>query len=87
MRFLILIEYTDPAARERTVTQHREYLAAGRASGAIVESGPFADGTGGMYVLQVADEAAARAFVDDDPYRKDGGLAFTVRRFASSQEK
>jgi len=28
------------------------------------------------------DEATADEFVDNDPYRKDGGLLLTVRRFA-----
>jgi len=83
----VLIDYADMAARERTVDAHRAYLARGRADGKVVESGPFADGKGGLYVLDVADEAAAAAFVDADPYRKDGRLPFVVRRFASSNVK
>ena len=86
MRFLVTIEYTDPAARERAVAAHRAYLGRAREEGTVVESGPFDDGKGGMYILSVADEAAAQAFVDADPYRKDAGLALTVRRFASSNE-
>lgn len=83
MRFLVLIEYTDIAARNRVVDSHRSYLGRGRADGKVVESGPFADGKGGMYILDVEDEATANAFVDDDPYRKDAGLQLTVRRFGS----
>jgi uncharacterized protein YciI len=82
MRFLVIIDYTDMEARSRTVDSHRAYLARGRADGKVVESGPFADGKGGMYILDVADEATADEFVDNDPYRKDGGLLLTVRRFA-----
>ena len=83
MRFLVLIEYTDMDARERTVGAHRAYLAAGRSKGVVVDSGPFADGAGGMYVLDVQDEAQAHAFVADDPYNKDGHLGFTVRRYGA----
>jgi len=80
----VLIEYTDMDARARTVDAHRAYLAQGRASGIVADSGPFVDGAGGMYVLEVRDEAEARAFVDADPYRKDGGLALTVRGYKSA---
>lgn len=87
MRFLVTVDYTDMQARERAVGAHREYLARARAEGKVVESGPFADGKGGMYILSVDDEAAASAFVDADPYRKDAHLQLTVRRFASSNER
>ena len=72
MRFVVTIEYTDLAARERALRKHRDYLAAGRAQGTVAESGPFADGKGGMYILNVADEAQGRAFVADDPYTGAG---------------
>ena len=87
MRFLVLIDYTDMEGRARTLDAHREYLAAGRASGAVTESGPFDDARGGMYILKVADERAARAFVDADPYYRDGKLKFTIRGFASAFDK
>jgi uncharacterized protein len=84
MRFLVLIDYTDMEARARTVDAHRTYVGAARASGTITESGPFVDGKGGLYVLKVADESAARAFVDADPYYRDGKLKFTIRGFTSA---
>jgi uncharacterized protein YciI len=87
MRFLVLIDYTDLEARARTLDAHRAYLAAARERGDVCESGPFADGKGGMYVLNAADERAAQAFVDQDPYRKDGKLTLTIRGFASAFDK
>ena len=86
MRVLVLIEYADMEARDRTVDAHRAYLAKGREAGIVADSGPFIDGAGGMYVLQVADEAEARVFVDNDPYKKDGHLRLTVRPYKSSRE-
>jgi uncharacterized protein YciI len=84
MRFLVLIDYTDMEGRARTIDAHRAYLAEARARGDISESGPFADGKGGMYVLKLADERAAQAFVDQDPYYRDGKLRFAIRAFTSA---
>jgi uncharacterized protein len=85
VRFLVLIEYTDMAAREQALPVHRNYLAAGRAKGTVAESGPFADGKGGMYILNVNDEDEAKAFVEADPYTA-AGLKLTLRQFHSSRD-
>ncbi len=84
MRFLVVIDYTDLDARARSVSAHRAYLAAARASGRVSESGPFVDGEGGLYVLHAADAEDAQAFVRDDPYFRDAKLRFTVRGFNSA---
>jgi uncharacterized protein YciI len=73
-------------ARARTVESHRAYLAAGRESGVVIDSGPFVDGGGGLYVLQVSGDAEAQRFVAADPYFKDGHLGFTIRAYKSSRE-
>jgi uncharacterized protein YciI len=83
MRFVVLIDYTDMEARNRALEAHRAYLAAGRDAGTVVESGAFADGKGGMYVLEMPDEAAARAFVATDPYKTGANLAMTIRQWQS----
>jgi uncharacterized protein len=86
MRFAVIIEYTDLKERERALPAHREYLRAARIRGEVTESGPFADGRGGLYLLELADEAAARAFVEADPYRK-AGMKLTLRLWHASREK
>ncbi|MBV8082780.1 MAG: hypothetical protein JO347_08935 [Candidatus Eremiobacteraeota bacterium] len=83
MRFVVLIDYTDMAGRERSLPAHKEYLAKGRADGAVVESGAFADAKGGMYILELPDLAAAEAFVAADPYKTDGKLSLTIRQWQS----
>jgi hypothetical protein len=83
MRFVVLIDYTDMEARNRALEAHRAFVAAGRDAGAVVESGPFADGKGGMYVIEMPDEAAARAFVATDPYKTDANLSLTIRQWQS----
>jgi uncharacterized protein YciI len=85
MRFVILIDYTDMEARNRALEAHRAFIAAGRDAGTVVESGAFADGKGGMYVLELPDEAAARAFVSTDPYKTDAKLAMTIRQWQNTR--
>ncbi|MGI8737597.1 MAG: YciI family protein, partial [Candidatus Eremiobacter antarcticus] len=66
----MLIEYTDPAAREEALERHRRYLAQGRERGVVLESGAFADGKGGMYILDLPDEHSAGDFVAHKPHRE-----------------
>jgi uncharacterized protein len=86
VRFVVHIRYTDKAAREAALPSHRAYLAAGREQGIVVESGPYADGRGGMYILNAVDEGAAQAFAAADPYSA-AGMELTVRRWYSSREQ
>ena len=87
MRYVVLINYTDMEARNRALEAHKAYLAAGREQGLVVESGPFADGKGGMYILECPDEPSARAFVDADPYWTEARLAMTIRQWQSVRSK
>jgi uncharacterized protein YciI len=87
MRFVVLINYTDMDARTRALDAHKAYLAAGREQGVVAESGPFADGKGGMYILEFPEESGARAFVDADPYWTDARLSMTIRQWQSVRGK
>lgn len=83
MRYAVFIEYADMEARNAAVAAHRAYLADGRRRGVVTENGPFTDGEGGLYILKVPDEAAARAFVAADPYTA-AGQRLTIRAWDSS---
>ena len=85
MRFVVLIEYTDLVARERALADHRAYLKEGRERGCVIASGPFADGKGGMYILEFASEPQAQAFVAADPYTR-AGMSLMLRAWTSSQD-
>jgi len=82
----VLIEYTDPAAREEALERHRRYLAQGRERGVVLESGAFADGKGGMYILDLPDEHSARDFVAHDPYW-EAKLKLTIRAWLATKAK
>jgi uncharacterized protein YciI len=82
----VLIEYTDPAARERALERHRHYLAQARERNIVLESGAFADGKGGMYILELPDEQSARDFVASDPYT-EAKLQLTIRAWLATKVK
>jgi uncharacterized protein YciI len=84
MRYAVLIDYTDMEARNRALEAHRAFLAAGREQGSVIESGPFADGKGGMYIIEMPDEAAAKSFVARDPYQTEAKLKMTIREWKST---
>ncbi len=82
----MLIDYTDLSARERALERHRRYLADGRERGVVLESGAFADGLGGMYILELPDEQSARDFVASDPYT-EANLKMTIRAWLATKAK
>ena len=60
--------------REKTRPAHLEYLK--RYAGTIHAGGPFENADGGiagtLFIIDVPDEASARAFVDNEPFHKAG---------------
>lgn len=54
---------------------HREYIARLFEEGKILAAGPFADGTGGLFIYEARDEAEARKLAGEDPYASTGALA------------
>lgn len=58
----------DGAQRLAARPAHRARLAELHQQGAVVLAGPFADESGSMVVLDVANRAAAERVLTDDPY-------------------
>ncbi len=61
---------------------HVAYIKALYDMGKVVMAGPFADGQGGMTILQVEDDEEARAIVSADPDVRAGLLHPEIRRYA-----
>ncbi|MFL5805937.1 MAG: YciI family protein [Roseiflexaceae bacterium] len=57
----------DRAAYEPYLPAHLAYLQELKARGVLLLSGPFADRTGGMVVIQAASRAEAEAIAQADP--------------------
>jgi uncharacterized protein YciI len=64
----------DPAV----VPAHKGFLDELRAEGRLERSGPFADKSGGAYLLHAADLAEAQAIAHRDPAHVSGGWDVTV---------
>ena len=78
--FLVLL-LRRPAVDPDAVAAHRDFLDALRADGALERAGPFADHSGGAYLLRAADLAAAQAIVARDPACTSGGWDITIHEW------
>lgn len=63
----------DPGDERRLAVrpEHRDYVHDLFERGSIRMSGPLADESGAILVYEAADEAAARALVEADPYTRE----------------
>ena len=57
---------------QQPLTEHGKYMLSLFVNGSMKFAGPLTDDAGGAVVLQVVDEAEARAIVAADPAVKDG---------------
>ena len=78
--FLILTRRT-PNFREEVVGEHRAYLRELADQGRLGLSGPFADGSGGAYLVRAADLEEARQTALADPLYARGASALTVKEW------
>ncbi len=80
-RFVLELGFAPGDERRLEVRpRHREYLTSLLAEGRLVSAGPWADDTGAMILLEVEDEAAARAIIAADPYTDAGVVTVTSLR-------
>lgn len=71
--FTVVWTYTDDTELIDTARgPHGAYLKEQVANGAIRVAGPFEDGTGGVLVAEVADQAELKSLLDGDPYVEQG---------------
>ena len=66
--FILTYGYHDTPLRAERRPDHLAHLDKLKADGSLVLAGPLADLSGGIIVLSAADEEAAQALVDQDPY-------------------
>ena len=81
MRIINYATYVDDqqvVARIRPT--HRRYMAQLTAAGKLIAGGPFADGSGALFIYEVASLDEAQALVAADPYSTDGAFANTELR-------
>ena len=71
----------DRAIYEPHLPAHLRYLKQLDADGILVLSGPFADRTGGMIIVQAADREAAQAIAEADPLVAQGVDDYVLREW------
>lgn len=73
--FAVIWRYTDDISRVDEVRpSHRKYLGGLVQRGLVREAGPWSDGSGGLLVFDVADEAELKSLLDADPCNINGVL-------------
>ena len=87
MRYIALIDHGPAWVEGKPVWEQGqpivEHLGAMRTrydQGSLLLGGPFTDGAGGIAVLQVQDEAEARALMEADPGVQAGVLVYELHR-------
>lgn len=82
--FAVIYRYVDDsAALDEVRPAHRAFLAGLGEAGSLVVSGPYVGGAAGaLLIFAAADEEAARALTDADPFVVGGLVAeITVREW------
>ena len=73
MRFANYIHYVeDPDAVAAIRPTHRAYLHRLLDNGQLAAAGPFADGSGALFIYEADDIDSARALAEADPYTLGG---------------
>lgn len=68
--FVLSYGYHDTPLRAERRGEHLAHLERLKSEGALVAAGPMVDQSGGMIIFDAADEAAAHALVEQDPYTR-----------------
>lgn len=77
--YLLYVRFTsDTERRLATRPVHREYLKTLYDEGKLLESGPFTDDSGALFIYEVESKEAAEAQFAKDPYNIEGGIVESV---------
>lgn len=78
MKLFLVMVMRRPQFDPAVVPLHNRFLDELRAEGRLERSGPFADRSGGAYLLHAADFAEAEAIAKRDPTHVSGGWDVTI---------
>lgn len=71
MKFAAFVEYVnEPERLAQLRPAHRAYLQDLLRQGRLVVAGPFADGSGALFIYEVANESEASKLAANDPFAK-----------------
>lgn len=71
--FAVHYTYSDATieARDTFRPEHRAWLNGLIDAGSLLSSGPYPDGSGALLLFQVADEAAIKELLPQDPFARE----------------
>ena len=71
--FAVHYTYSDATveARDTVRPEHRAWLNGLIDAGSLLTSGPYPDGSGALLLFQVADEAAIKELLPQDPFARE----------------
>jgi len=74
--FAVEYSYSDASApvRDEHRPKHRAWLGDLVEQGVVRATGPWTDGSGALILVEVADEAAARELMAQDPFAQRGAV-------------
>ena len=80
--FVLLLKYKVPIEQvERVTPAHREFLERGYRAEKLIVSGPRVPRTGGVIVARVKTREEVDAFIQEDPFFKEGIADYEVVEF------
>ncbi len=88
IRYVILLSHADPhLITEDLVRSHVAFLQRLEADGLLELCGPFPENAGGMVIVRVTDEDAARKIAEEDPFVASGAQTYELRRWELSHRE
>ncbi|MBS7458982.1 hypothetical protein KB893_017755 [Coralloluteibacterium stylophorae] len=80
-RHFLVLAMRSPGFDAAVGPRHRAFLDALEAEGRLAGTGPFADGSGGAYLLRAGDLAEATAIAHRDPLHTESASILTVHEW------
>jgi hypothetical protein len=75
MKFVSYVRYVDDQGIVAKIRpEHRGYVRKLLEHGQLAAAGPFADGSGGLFIYEAATMDSARRLADADPYALGGAI-------------
>ena len=72
--FAVMITFGDAQKRAAVRPAHRGFLREHHEAGRLLESGPYADDSGALFIYQAESEEALRELIAQDPYYLNSGV-------------
>ncbi len=84
MALFLIVTRRTPAFRAEVLPDHRRFLSELARQGRLELSGPFADGTGGAYLIRATSLEEAKTVAEQDPLASSGASELVVKEWQAT---